>query len=134
MFIEQAISDDFEPTWKETFSKREYEYLVHVLNGMLQNNEFGRLAIEHGTQQGKHVLHIYEPFTVLNYLGYMSPSVVSIAFNNQEQIEFWTGSDNGLGMFSKGLELERTLSFPRNSTPEVDFWHFIDAIGDASSY
>jgi len=134
MTYQGKISEQDPAVWKSIFSKREYEYLTHVINGLIDHGEFDEYSVEYGEKNGRRVLHIFEPFNTLNYLGYASPSVVSIAFNDSNQIEFLTGQDNGLGIFSKDVTLERTLSIPRNSTPEVDFWHFIDAIGDASYY
>jgi len=128
------ISEHDHPIWKNTFPKREYEYLTHVINGLIKFGEVEELSIQYGEIKDSRVLHIFEPFLTLNYLGYMSPSVVSISFNNNKEIEFMTGGDNGLGIFSKDVTLERTLKFPRNSTLEIDFWHFVDAIGQASGY
>ncbi len=134
MIKQQRISDHSHPVWKDIFSEREYEYLTHVVNGLIEHGEFENIYIQYGEKNGRRVLHIFEPFSTLNYLGYMSPSVVSIVFNNTNQIEFMTGNDNGLGIFSEDVTLERTLTFPRNSTPEIDFWHFVDAIGAFSHY
>lgn len=131
--IDQGLISQYShPVWKQLFSKREYEYLTHVVNGLIEHGEFSELSIQYGEKNGLRVLHIFEPFNILNYLGYASPSVVSIAFNDTDKIEFWTGGDNGFGIFSKDVTLGRSLKFPRNSTPEIDFWHFVDAIGDAS--
>ena len=128
------ISNHDRPEWKKLFSKREYEYLTHVINGLITHGDVGEISIEYGEKNCLRVLHIFEPFSTLNCLGYASPSVVSIAFNKNSKIDFLTGGDNGLGIFSEEVTLERTVEFPRNSTPEVDFWHFVDAIGDASQY
>ena len=125
------ISDEALPEWKNLFSKREYQYLMHVVNGLIQKSDFTDFLVQHGTNDGKRAFHIFEPFTVLNALDYMSPSVVSIVFNDSNQIEFWVGQDNGLEIFSNQLNLRSTSNFPRNSTLDIDFWHFIDAIGDA---
>lgn len=129
-----SVSKNDHPVWKTIFSKREYEYLTHVINGLIKFGEFEELSIQYGEKAGHRVLHIFEPFCTLNYIGYMSPSVVSISFNKNGEIDFMTGGDNGLCIFSNEVNLERTLKFPRNSTLEIDFWHFVDAIGDASGY
>lgn len=133
MILQTRIPNHESTSWSDTFPTREYEYLTHVINGLLDHGEFDHVAIQYGEKNGHRVLHIFEPFNTLNYLGYGSPSVVSISFNNKEEIEFLTGGDNGLGIFSKDVTHERTLKFPRNSTPEIDFWHFVDAIGQFSN-
>ena len=101
MIIQTKISDVHHPSWKDTFSKREYEYLTHVINGLIAHGELKELCIQYGEKNGRRTLHIFEPFCTLNHLGYISPSVVSIAFNDAKKIEFMTGSDNGLEIFSK---------------------------------
>lgn len=106
--------------------------LTHVINGLIAHGELKELCIQYGEKNGRRTLHIFEPFCTLNHLGYISPSVVSIAFNDAKKIEFMTGSDNGLEIFSKEVTMECTLPFPKNSTPEIDFWHFVDAIGTAT--
>ena len=128
------ISQHSQPVWKKLFSEREYDYLTHVVNGLLQHGEFSELSIQYGEKNGLRALHIFEPFSILNCMGYGSPSVVSIAFDENEKIQFLTGGNNGLGIFSKDVTLERSRKFPRNNTAEVDFWHFVDAIGDANHY
>lgn len=128
------ITQHSHPVWETLFSKRECDYLTHVINGLIEHGEFSELAIQYGEKNGLRAFHIFEPFSILNSIGYASPSVVSIAFNDSDKIQFLTGGDNGLGIFSKDVALERSLIFPRNSTPEIDFWHFVDAIGDASQY
>lgn len=135
--IEQrAISKDDNPVWKNIFSEREYEYLTHVINGLISfgGNQIDEVWIQYGENESGRVLHIFEPFVTLNCLGYMSPSVVSISFGKNNEIEYLTGGDNGLGIFSKDVTLECTRGFPRNSTLEIDFWHFVDAIGSAHDY
>lgn len=128
------ISQHSHPAWMKLFSNREYDYLTHVINGLLQHGEFSKLSIQYGEKNGLRALHIFEPFSILNCMGYGSPSVVSIAFDDSDKIQFLTGGDNGLGIFSKDVTLERSRKFPRNNTAEIDFWHFVDAIGDASVY
>lgn len=132
MIRQAKITEHAIPSWKSTFNQREYEYLSHVINGLIKHGEFDEIFIEYGEQNGRRVLHIFEPFCTLNYLGYMSPSVVSISFNNLGEVEYLTGNDNGLGIFSTRVTHERTLDIPRNSTQEIDFWHFVDAIGNAA--
>lgn len=131
---QRPISPHYQPVWKNLFSKREYDYLTHVVNGLIEHGECSELSIQYGEKNGLRALHIFEPFSILNCMGYGSPSVVSIAFDDTDKIKFLTGDDNGLGIFSKDVSLERSRNFPRNNTAEVDFWHFVDAIGDASHY
>lgn len=121
--------------WNTIFSNRQFEYLVHVINGLIKNGEFDDVLLEYGETENKRVLHIYEPFNTLNYLGYMSPSVVSISFStdNDKQIEFYTGGNNGICIFSNELTLVSTSQMPNNSTEEIDFWHFVDSIGNYCS-
>ena len=59
-------------------------------------------------------MHIFEPFCTLNYIGFMSPSVISIAFTNDE-IEFWSGDDNGLQILSDRLTLANKSKMPNNA-------------------
>ena len=68
----------------------------------------------------KRIMHIFEPFCTLNYIGFMSPSVISIAFTNDE-IEFWSGDDNGLQILSDRLTLANKSKMPNNAYSEVDF-------------
>lgn len=128
------VSQHSQPAWKKLFSQREYDYLTHAINGLIQHGEFSELSIQYGEKKGLRALHIFEPFSVLNCMGYGSPSVVSIAFDDDGKIQFLTGGDNGLEIFSNEVTLERSRKFPRNNTAEVDFWHFVDAIGEASHY
>ena len=128
------ISTHSQPAWKKLFSEREYDYLTHVVNGLIEHGEFSELSIQYGEKNGLRALHIFEPFSTLNFMGYWSPSVVSIAFDDNDKIQFLTGCDNGLGIFSKDVTLDQSRKFPRNNTAEIDFWHFVDAIGDASHY
>ena len=135
IFSQRHISaHNADPVWNNTFSKRERAYLTHVINGLIEFGGYEDMSIQYGEKEGRRVLHIFEPFATLNSIGYSSPSVVSISFNDKQKIEFLTGGDNGLGIFSTDVTLERTTDFPRNSTFEIDFWHFVDAIGDASQY
>lgn len=130
---QKTIDEHVYPVWKQIFSKREYEYLTHIINGLIvYGGQVDNIWIQFGKIEQKRVLHIFEPFTTLNYLGYGSPSVVSIAFNDKGEIEFFTGQDNGIGIFSSEMNLESVLKMPKNSSLEIDFWHFVDAIG--SSY
>tara|TARA_B100000609_G_C17083290_1_gene365259 strand:- start:144 stop:560 length:417 start_codon:yes stop_codon:yes gene_type:complete len=117
--------------WNDIFSERQFEYLAHVINGLIKKGELDDISIEYGEKGNNKVLHIYEPFCTLNYLGYMCPSVVSISFStdNDVQVEFYTGGDNGIDIFSNELSLDSTSKLPKNSTEEIDFWHFVDSIG-----
>ena len=112
MIIQTKISDVHHPSWKDTFSKREYEYLTHVINGLIAHGELKELCIQYGEKNGRRTLHIFEPFCTLNHLGYISPSVVSIAFNDAKKIEFMTGSDNGLEIFSKQVNIRELPHLP----------------------
>ncbi|MGZ3814850.1 MAG: hypothetical protein ACXV9T_13280 [Methylobacter sp.] len=131
---QKTISENCNPVWQDMFSKREYQYLTNVINGLIKFGELDEISIQFGEQNNRHALHIFEPFVTLNCLGFMSPSVVSIAFSNNNEIEYLTGNDNGLEIFSSKLTLESTRKFPRNSTLEIDFWHFVDTIGDFQEY
>lgn len=131
---QESISDHDSPQWKGIFSQREYEYLAHVISGLIKFGEFKSVAIQYGKDKSRRTLHIFEPFNTLNYLGFMSPSVVSITFNDNNEIEYLTGNDNGLGIFSREVTLDCVRTFPRNSVLEIDFWHFVDAIGAFSGY
>ena len=115
--------------WHEYFYYDEYLYLKHVLNGMLKSNSgFDEISIEF--DGALRTLHIYEPFSTLNYLGYVSPSVVSIKFID-DKIQFLSGDDNGLGLDSNRLSPSKLYDFPKNLTSDICFWHFVDAIGSA---
>lgn len=127
------ITQRTEPSWASQFSKREYDYLIHVINGMLTHSELDELLVQFGKRGYVRALHIYEPFVVLNNLGYLSPSVVTIAFDRSDRIHFLTGGDNGLGIFDKDVIPECSREFPRNCTGEIAFWHFVDAIGKTES-
>ncbi len=131
MIFQTKITEQSNVIWKNVFSKREYEYLTHVINGLIAHGEQEHIAVQYGERNGCRVLHIFEPFCALNHLGYSSPSVVSISFKSVKEIQFLTGGDNGLEIFSPQVTLESTVPFPKNSAPEIDFWHFVDAIGVA---
>ena len=59
----------------------------------------------------------------------MSPSVVSLKFKEGNKVEFWSGDDNGLNMFSERLVFEKESTLPSNPHQSIDFWHFVDSIG-----
>lgn len=118
--------------WRVLFSLDEYLYLKGVVNGLISNSGgFDEVAIQ--VDGSARTLHIYEPFTTLNYLGYGSPSVVSIQFNSKGEIYFLSGDDNGIGINSSRLVASKPVGFPNNLTTEICLWHFIDAIGSAYS-
>ena len=131
IFHQKTINKSVLPVWGNFFPKRECEYLTHIINGLIVHNcdHLDSISIQFGEADQRRILRIFEPFNTLNCLGYWSPSVVSVSFNNQDQIEFYTGNDNGLGIFSSDLMLESVSKFPKNSAFEIDFWHFVDAIG-----
>lgn len=132
-FIHQElILDKSDTKWHEYFSDKEYLYLKHALNGILNNNGgFESIGIEF--DKDSRTLHIYEPFVCLNYLGYLSPSVVSIKFVDNNKIQFLSGDDNGIGINSPRLSPSRLYDFPNNLTSNICFWHFVDAIGQVSA-
>lgn len=126
---QKFIFEKSDNVWHESFSNNEYLYLKHVLNGMLKSNSgFDEVSITF--DETSKTLHIYEPFSTLNYLGYGSPSVVSIKFI-EDKIQFFSGDDNGIGINSKRLKPSKLYDFPSNLTSDICFWHFIDAIGSA---
>ncbi|MCX7589311.1 hypothetical protein, partial [Phenylobacterium sp. 58.2.17] len=66
---QQIITNSNTPDWASEFSEKQYLYLKHVLNGLINNSGgFDDFLID---VDGKSkTLHIYEPFSALNYLGY----------------------------------------------------------------
>ncbi|MEZ4525164.1 MAG: hypothetical protein R2941_04515 [Desulfobacterales bacterium] len=67
--IEQkAIDGNISPIWRKIFSKREYEYLIHVINGLIIYNgdQLDNIWIQYGETEHSRVLHIFEPFKVLS--------------------------------------------------------------------
>lgn len=129
IIYQKLIHDKSDAFWHEYFSDNEYLYLKHVLNGMLKSNSgFDEISIEFDRELK--ILHIYEPFSTLNYLGYGSPSVVSIKFLDNK-IQFLSGDDNGLGLGSNRLIPSSKYDFPKNLTSDICFWHFVDNIGSA---
>ncbi len=126
---QEVISETDNPVWKDIFNEREYKYLSHAVNGLIQFGEIDYVSIQFGQRNSTRVFHIFEPFTTLNFLGFASPSVVSISFSNGCEIRYSTGHDNGLEIFSNEVTLVSCRQFPKNSMLEIDFWHFVDAIG-----
>lgn len=128
---QQYIDKKDTPIWKDIFLEREYNYLENVINGLIHfgGKQLNEILIQYGKDENRRIFHIFEPFVTLNYLGFLSPSVVSIVFNKADEIEYLTGNDNGLSIFSKEVTFECIKNFPKNSTLEIDFWHFVDAIG-----
>lgn len=127
---QQIITSESKPEWANEFSEKQYLYLKHVLNGLIKNSGgFDDFLID---VDGKSkTLHIYEPFSALNYLGYMSPSVVSIKFLSDQSVQFLEGDDNGLDIDSDRLVPSKEIKLPNNFTDNICFWHFIDSIGSA---
>lgn len=127
---QQIITKDNKPEWASEFSEKQYLYLKHVLNELIKNSGgFDDFLID---VDGKSkTLHIYEPFTALNYLGYSSPSVVSIKFLSDQYVQFLSGDDNGLSIDSDYLVASKEIKLPNNLTYNICFWHFIDSIGSA---
>ncbi|TQR72802.1 hypothetical protein [Acinetobacter sp. RF14B] len=104
--IHQALITDSNSTnWGKDFTQKHFSYLKNVINGLIRSGAgYDDVAIE--VDGSTNTLHIYEPFSALNYLGYGSPSVVSIRLN-EDKVQFLTGDDNGLGLgSSRLLELE----------------------------
>ncbi len=127
---QQIITNENKPAWASEFSDKQYLYLKHVLNGLIKNSGgFDDFLID---VDGKSkTLHIYEPFSTLNYLGYMSPSVVSIKFLSDQSVQFLEGDDNGLDIDSDRLVASEEIKLPNNFTDNICLWHFIDSIGSA---
>lgn len=118
--------------WSKFFTPKEFKYLQHVINGLI-NSGSGYNDVSIQVDGNNKTLHVYEPFSVLNYLGYGSPSVVSIKFN-ADKIQFLIGDDNGIEINSSRLSALPEVKLPNNLTPEICFWHFVDAIGDSEIY
>lgn len=117
--------------WGASFSANEFLYLKHVINGLINSGcGFDEVMIQ--ADGASKTLHIYEPFSSLNYLGYGSPSVVSIKFMLGNKVVFLSGDDNGIEIHSPKLTASPEENLPKNLTPEICFWHFVDSIGDAS--
>ena len=111
------------PEWLLHFESRESQYLINIVNSLIDHTDFD-ISIDYTNSVDKErVFHIYEPFIALNYLGFMSPSVVSLKFKEGNKVEFWSGDDNGLQILSDRLTL------PSNPHQSIDFWHFVDSIG-----
>jgi hypothetical protein len=125
---QSKITDSSLVSWKNDFNEREYQYLKNIINGLISKGEMDDVSIQTYKDDKKRIMHIFEPFCTLNYIGFMSPSVISIAFTNDE-IEFWSGDDNGLQILSDRLTLANKSKMPNNAYSEVDFWHFVDNIG-----
>jgi len=116
------------------FSDRQSDYVLHVLNGLFLYGaeNVDEIYFYTGRKNNISAAHIYEPFATLNSLGYGSPSVVSLCFYESQpnDVVFWGGNDNGLPIFDEEITSLRTKTLPRNNTATVDFWHFVDAVGD----
>lgn len=133
IFHQSKITDVKSTTWGKSFAPNEFQYLKNVINELI-NTEGGISEVMMQVDGQSKTLHIYEPFTALNYLGYGSPSVVSIKFTPNNKIVFLSGDDNGIEIHSNRLSASAEENFPKNLTPEICFWHFVDSIGDSSMY
>lgn len=123
---EKIDSSSPAPAWMLAFEDRECKYLENVINQLIEHGEYDDIAIDYTSDNGKRVFHIYEPFSVLSFLGFMSPSVVSLSFKDDNKVEFWFGDDNGINILSDRLTLEAESKLPKNPHPSIDFWHFMD--------
>lgn len=128
IFDQSIIEENDSPEWKEHFTVKQFNYIKHVVNGFIRKGEFDEVSFQYSPTDA--TFHIYEPFTTLNYLGYSSPSVVSIKFESDDKITFLTGDDNGIEILSNRLTALPTVPFPKNLSEEICFWHFVDNIGD----
>lgn len=124
------IINDNSTNWGSSFSENEFLYLKNVINGLINSGSgFDEVMIQ--ADGARKTLHIYEPFSTLNYLGYGSPSVVSISFTSGNKVVFLSGDDNGIEIHSPKLKASPEENLPKNLTPEICFWHFVDSIGNA---
>ncbi|MBK3394530.1 hypothetical protein IQ457_11360 [Psychrobacter sp. M9-54-1] len=121
------------PAWMLVFGGREYEYLENVINQLVVDSDFD-IMIDYTSENGQRIFHIYEPFVALNFHGFVSPSVVSLSFKDDNKVEFWFGDDNGIGMLSDRLTLKAESSLPNNPYQSIDFWHFVDNVGTLSDF
>ena len=126
---EKIDSSSPSPAWMLAFEDRECKYLKNIINKLIEHGENDDVWIDYASDNGKRVFHIYEPFSVLNFLGFMSPSVVSLSFKDDDKVEFWFGDDNGINILSDRLTLEAESKLPKNPHPSIDFWHFMDNTG-----
>lgn len=124
------IINENSTVWGSSFSENEFLYLKNVINGLINSGSgFDEVMIQ--ADGASKTLHIYEPFSSLNYLGYASPSVVSIKFTPGNKVVFLSGNDNGIEIHSPELTASSEENLPKNLTPEICFWHFVDSIGNA---
>lgn len=127
---QRRISTNDHPEWETHFMPRHYRYIVNVINGLIAFGECDEISIQFGRREDVTAMHIFEPFSTLNYLGFMSPSVVSLCFESStSNVSFYSGDDNGIGIFCDSLKHETTLPLPKSCMPAIDFWHFVDSIG-----
>lgn len=130
IIYQRTISTNDHPEWETHFMPRHYRYIVNVINGLIAFGECDEISIQFGRREDVTAMHIFEPFSTLNYLGFMSPSVVSLCFESStSNVSFYSGDDNGIGIFCDSLKHETTLPLPKNCMPDIDFWHFVDSIG-----
>ena len=130
IIYQRTISPNDHPEWESHFMPRHYRYIVNVINGLIAFGEYDEISIQFGRREDVTAMHIFEPFSTLNYVGLMSPSVVSLCFKSStSNVSFYTGNDNGIGIFCDSLKHETTLPLPKNCKPDIDFWHFVDSIG-----
>lgn len=129
IYQNKISSDSTAPEWLLHFEPRESQYLINIVNDLVGYTE-SEISIDYTNNINKErIFHIYEPFIALNYLGFISPSVVSLSFKKDNKIEFWFGDDNGLNMFSERLILGKESTLPSNPHQSIDFWHFVDNVG-----
>ena len=130
IIYQRTIAPNDHPEWESHFTPRCYRYIVNVINGLIAFGEYDEISIQFGRRGDVAAMHIFEPFSTLNYLGFGSPSVVSLCFESSaSNVSFYAGNDNGVGIFCDSLEHEITLPLPKNCVPDIDFWHFVDSIG-----
>lgn len=109
---------------QNNFSEREIIYIKNILWGLEYKGLYDNPSFEIGIVRNKAVLHIDEPFIALNYLGFGSPSNITLIFTDDDKIEFWGSSDNG-----KYAEEKLNVSkIPDLIDRENDFNHFLENV------
>ena len=127
---QKIIKDKTSPSWLEEFEPREYRYLRNIINGMLEHSVQKDVWFQYNIESGKRIFHIFEPFICLNAIGFNAPSVVSLIFTEKNKVHFHVGNDNGYEIKNENLSYKSTVILPRNTHRKIDFWHFVDCIGD----
>lgn len=108
--------------WRENFTRREAEYIENILWGLEYKGCYEEPNSFIGLVDGKRAIHISEPFIALNYLGFMSPSNITLVFKDDKNIEFWESEDNG--RFADNLL--KISQIPIFVDKDTDFNHFIE--------